>query len=357
MTRVAVELHPVAIVVTDTTRGMAPIGRSDPEAPKAEKVPKPVLNIRKALAEHNAEPTVENLQKFVSKKDLNNLASNLRNTMSAEAKDMYSKLSTDADRRMWLAQYVVDPKQVTARGFNRTTAFDKASSDSKAEWLTETQIAKELNDPDTAKLLVSSGDLQERPHEFPSLAKQGMKQYLFSRTSVMRSTGFMDEGGVEGHTELKDTEFSEVKDNIIASFGKGAQKRRIVAKEPESDEKRRRKEVQSQRNTSSRKVKSLIDRASNDIMGLERELPKLADKGYPEQMQVWCKERIMEMRAHIEQGQAVYNMEVTKVNRDSASVEDLKADGRRLDDALQTLEAAYSQWKTKGGSEVRKLIA
>jgi hypothetical protein len=44
------------------------------------------------------------LQKLLSAKEMNNLGNNMRNSMSQQVKEEYSKLSTDLERKNWLAQ-------------------------------------------------------------------------------------------------------------------------------------------------------------------------------------------------------------------------------------------------------------
>jgi len=213
-----------------------------------------------------------------------------------------------------------------------------------------------LNDMEAAKLLCQSGELQSRASEYAILAKQGMMQYWFSMNMVRTSTGTIEENGVEANSELKDTEYTEVKDHMASSLGKPVTKRKLPAKEPESAEKRRRREVQTQKSISMRKCKTLVDKAMNDILGLEGNLPKLVAKGYPETMMVWCQEKIEGMRQDISKAQAVYNEEVVKVSTDAESVESIETTAKKIDNACVELDTAYSSWKKHSGAEVRKLI-
>jgi hypothetical protein len=332
------------------------------KAPKTDggegglKVPKPVVAARGKL--QGEEITAENLTKFLNKAELNNLANSFRNTMTAQVKDDYSKLKSDADRRGWLAQYIIDPQTASCSGFNKTTAFNKTSSDTEACWLHQSQIAgpNYLNDPAAAAILCASGELADRASEFASLAAKGWKQFYFSMAMVRTSTGSKDENGVQADSDLQGGEFTEVKDHIVNSLGKPVQKKRPAVKEPESAEKKQRREVISMKSIAMRKCKALIDKTTNELVTIEVDLPNLTLKGYPELMIDWCKAKIQMMRDHIGVAQQVYNDEVVKVSQDSSKTEEIEADGKKIDQALQALDSSFSEWKKTAGSEVKKLI-
>ena len=93
-----------------------------PMAPEP-KVPKAVARAREALKARGLDPSGQNLKQALPKEDLNRLASTFRGAMSEEAKAGYQQLGTDADRRNWIAQYVIDPSCAQTKGFNKTTAF------------------------------------------------------------------------------------------------------------------------------------------------------------------------------------------------------------------------------------------
>ena len=90
--------------------------------PKAvlDKLPCPVMAARAKLAESGVvafEKSADNVKKIAEalkmcgdKGLLNKLASNCRNTMTPEVKSKYKLLSTDDERREWLAYYVIDAK-------------------------------------------------------------------------------------------------------------------------------------------------------------------------------------------------------------------------------------------------------
>ncbi len=242
---------------------------------KPQKVPKVVERARAAL--HGCDITPSSLKDKLSNKELNNLANTFRNTMPPEVKDEYGKLRSDSDRRQWLCQFVLDPHVASTRGFNKTTAKNSVNSEGQAQWLHLSELAGpiHLNNKELAKALVESGELQERWSEYASLAALGEKQYYFSKETLKRKTGFMEEAGVEAQSDLKSEEYTEVKEHIILSMGKSAAKKRPATREPESAERKRRRELSSNKNAFARKLKILIDRATNELNGMTKDLPKL----------------------------------------------------------------------------------
>ena len=66
--------------------------------------------------------------------------------------------------------------------------------------------------------------MQELPFEFPSLAAKGHKQYAFSMSMARQSTGVTEEAGASVSSELKENEYTEVRDHIVNNVGKFANK-------------------------------------------------------------------------------------------------------------------------------------
>ena len=77
-------------------------------------------------------------------------------------------------------------------------------------------------------------------------------------------------------------------------------------------------------------MQALIDKTTNELATLEADLPKLATRGYPEEMQEWCKAKLREMLVHIKEAQAAYTTEIVKVTS-TATTEDLIGDHKRMD--------------------------
>ena len=88
---------------------------------------------------------------------------------------------------------VLNPALVAAEGFNRSV-FKSETSVEDEMWLTLDQLQgpQFLNSKDHALALVEAGELEERPHEFSSLAQRGIKQYVFCFDASPRA---WDQGG------------------------------------------------------------------------------------------------------------------------------------------------------------------
>ncbi len=73
-------------------------------------------------------------------------------------------------------------------------------------------------------------------------------------------------------------------------------------------------------------------------------------------MQEWCSAKLAVMRTRTAVAQAVYNEEVVKVPSDMVTTVEFESDGKKLEMALQTLEAAFTSWKKDDAAKVKKLI-
>ena len=103
------------------------------------KIPKPVHNARDAMKGIDIDG--ETLKATLSAQQYNLLGASFRQGMLPDVKIKYDKLPTDKDRRQWLAQYVVDPKQAKCEGCSTTEAFVESTSESWSGWLPESVIA------------------------------------------------------------------------------------------------------------------------------------------------------------------------------------------------------------------------
>ena len=105
-----------------------------------------------------------------------------------------------------------------------------------------------------------------------------------------------------------------------------------------------------------RKCHALIDNTTNELATLEADLPKLATRGYPEEMQEWCRSKLRGMTVHIKVAQAAYTTEIVKVTS-TATTEDFIGDHTRMDEAYQALDTAFSVRKKSSGNEVKNIIS
>ena len=82
---------------------------------------------------------------------------------------------------------------------------------------------------------------------------------------------------------------------------KGVQQKRPGTPQPESEDKQRRREANDQIANCMKKCKALIDNTTNAMATLEAELPKVATRGYPEEMQEWCRSKLRGTNVHIKE--------------------------------------------------------
>jgi TPP-dependent trihydroxycyclohexane-1,2-dione (THcHDO) dehydratase len=118
-------------------------------------------------------------------KQVNSLASGFRGAMSPQVKSGYANMSP-AERREWLAQYVLDPETGVNHGFSETKSVNSRKNRETTEWLTEAELGgpKWLNAPHHASILVKSGSLPSRLHEIQALADEKVYQYEYSKQQV-----------------------------------------------------------------------------------------------------------------------------------------------------------------------------
>ena len=79
-------------------------------------------------------------------------------------------------------------------------------------------------------------------------------------------------------------------------------------------------------------------------------------RGYPEQMQAWCKSKLEDMRGHIAATQTTYSEHIVAVPQDTAAVDTLHDATRVIEAAYNSLDNCYVSWKRSNGSEVKKLL-
>ena len=204
--------------------------------------------------------------------------------------------------------------------------------------------------------MCESGELQSKPSEYKSLAEKGYKQFLYTHSKASSSSGTKQENGTKAEAELKEDEYAEVTAHLANSSAKQA-KRNVAPKtaEPESAEKKAKRDASALRNSALRKNKQVVDKATNALKSAEDDSPKLREKGYPEQMVSFCMTMIENFKPKIAKVQTEYNDEVVKVPRDDAS--ELKSVAMALERSSGELESSLKEWIKSDGAHIKKLIS
>ena len=171
---------------------------------------------------------------------------------------------------------MLDPEQTTNKGINKNEVFDGEENNSGWRWLTEEQLASPewLNSVAHAKILVDSGDMTPRPHEWESLAKAGVHQHHFNWSLLNRRTGWKKTAGTLQEVELKPEEVKVVNDSIVsleaglAAPVRKKQKTKTAEKPQETEDHKQAKLSKAARTQSLRKLKITVDKGNKDLKDL-----------------------------------------------------------------------------------------
>ena len=290
------------------------------------------------------------------------LTTAFRTQAEAAVKDEYAKLDSDTARREWMAAFVLDPQGAVSHGINKSICIDETLKHSDGAWMHVWEIGgpEGINCQAAAVTLCASGDLGEgRESEYSSLAAGGHRQYWFSKNFTRSSVGKREERGTESRAELNAGEAQEVRDAISSNAPTRAHKRK-APQQPESPtkaaEKKRRKELTSQRRTTSSKLKSLIDRVTNEHSDLSNKLPVLQQRGYPDMMTAWCETKVDSIKSGISSASTTYATSVTQTVTPSTPLEQLAGEITTLDECTAALAKDHIEWKRGPVAEVTKLV-
>ena len=214
-----------------------------------------------------------------------------------------------------------------------------------------------LNDAEAAKVLCESGDLEPRPHEYPALAAKGWKQYEFSWSKYCTKAGYREEAGTHAEGDMSAEQYEEVTKHLRTNRGSNPRKRAApkAAREPETAEKKLKKANQNFLAACLRKCKSEIEKVVEKANTNRQLLPKLAEKGYPQEMLAWGEQKVQELLAAKEMCQQVYNEQVVKTAVEDAH--ELRSQGELVEQATSQLEKSLKEWLKGSGEEIKKLCA
>jgi len=286
-----------------------------------KKIPKAVGEVRAMFAANKKEITPDTL-KDMGTKDYNKLAANFRNSLCQPAKEQYKALKSDAERRKWIHQYVMDPEFGTLTGWNDTRVFAKTTSVDEEEWKTQEQIEHMLQSKQHAQTIIDSNELESRPHEQCSLARLGVLQYRWISSKVQRAHGQEESAGLRCKADLKASEFTKVKSDMLAEgleIPHGTGKKRKVSAPKVKDKADVTPEEQAitaalaEKNNSFRKCKSMLDRCILDVQIASQELEKVRGKGCPESMYKFFEAGLAQFKEKVKVRQAEYAKLLTAV--------------------------------------------
>lgn len=327
-----------------------------------EKIPKSVQNARDAMAKLGLEVTADNLQKNLDKQTFAAVSQAFRKALSPESKTAYANLRSDAERRAYVNQFILDPEIARTNGFNRTTAIDESMAKATEGWLTREELGGPLwlNSLKNADLLIASKTLPERPHDNAVLAAAGVKAYFFGQHRNHRATGLREEAGVKAACEVKAEEYKAIKDTMHKSATEGSVKRKAsnqrVAAELSPAEKKL-KAANASRATALRKLKAVVDKHSNEYASRKADIPKLLEKGYPDTMADFMQSKLDAFNTDGKAARELHAMEAVMQTEKSAEKSDeVEASTTRMETMTQSLDAAITAWKKGAAADLKQLV-
>ena len=174
----------------------------------------------KALAQLKAELvkkgqfTEEAVQKM-SSAELKNSYSALNDRLKDMFPDLHPKYKThtkETEKRAWVFAFMNDP---VSGGSSCLTMFERRVEEvtnENEEWvhLNELIAPTRLNSPEDATIMISGGDIEERPSEYPSMRAAGKPQYLWNKVTKSLVKKKIISTSVSNENEMTGDQFKTV---------------------------------------------------------------------------------------------------------------------------------------------------
>ena len=200
---------------------------------------------------------------------------------------------------------------------------------------------KHMNDAAAVRAMIEAGELDEKEPELESQRKLGKKMYWWCEAWNQAKDGVRDSSKVTAKVEMKPEEFQEVKDHIVQNHKQPVKRKQVTPVKEVDPNKKRRQQAVSKRSTKLRAVKTKLDSVHNELNGMIADTSKLASKGYPQQMQDWCRTKIKAAMDEIwEPVQEKYNTEAVRTLTDMEPIEAIETCESSWDKELQSFTMA-----------------
>ena len=266
------------------------------------KIPKPILAARAKIQALGLELTAENIKAALTKEELNKAAGAFRTTMKnhQDAQAQYKGASTDVAKFGFLAKFIINPNIAQCFGQNTFTRSSVDGEEGKRVWLSINQMKGPMyyNDESDAIAIAenceSRGD--SRPHEDPTLAALGKKQFLVTLSHEMWKRHKGETATLSTKAELAPADFNTVKRSMmgdesnIEAKARPPKKHRLALEDmtPNTKEKHEQK-LMKQKAASALKLaltalNKLYNTVQRDIADGKRHSASLIDKGFPKEM-------------------------------------------------------------------------
>ena len=318
----------------------------------------PSAIVTKCQALLKADPTTD-LKATLSSKEMNSLQCVFRHKLNGEQSEAYSALKDKAKRLEWIAQFVMDPKQGISTGYSKVSRTSVHKQTVRKRWLTQAEISDLLKSEEMAKRLCASGDLASKPHDFPSLAKEGVLQYHY--TTYLENDDHLttEETGTKLVADLKSDEYTEVTDAMKYGGGASAKPKRKASpggpgNSEVSPELAELKKAKIAKNTALRKVKTLCDK----ITSMTREdgalLPIVVTRGYPQAMSDFLAMKINELDNHCSGVHDLYVNAMTEYEA-SPTIEKLQASCTAFEGYTKELDIKIGDYKKNAQCDLKRM--
>ena len=331
---------------------------ADTPVQAGKRLPKTVEAARSIIAAAGKEVNAQSLS-LIPPAKMNSLATMFRGKMTDEQKTQWGALKDKDARSSWLAQYIIDPEGGIQTGMNKVRCMTEQRSDTTREWLTEEQIGDILKNKEQARILCASGELQKQPHEFKSLADQGIFQYYDRRQKQRDSDVLQDIAEVSTSSDLKHDEFTEVAKDMRNQYGKPPTKKtKPTQKKVETPEEKEFKAARATRSALLRKLKVALDKCSVMVSEDRVLVDRLEATGYPAAMKTFLEANVQQVEDERCKTSGVYAAEVTR--QEITKVDDLPdvlASTKQMERCLQVSDQAVATYKKDWQVDIKRMAA
>ena len=322
------------------------------------KIPKAIVVARQFVGSGNV--AVSDLDK-IPKNTYSIIGTQFRASLTQAQKEKYKTMPAEA-RRGWIAQFISDPQIGKKRGFHEVKATDSKKTVDEEHWLLETQLASPawFNSDTLAHLLCESGELESRPSKYEVFAKKGLKEFKITKAMLQRFTGWEQNAGVVNEAEVSAGEFASATAAILDTgeelFGQKGKKQKPTPKpKPDTPESKALREAVTARATQLRKCKVLYDKVERELQEFEAAICKLAEKGYPSQMQEFLRQKAEPVQDIINGVRQFYATEIAKPKGSAETIQEVSATTSSAEEKHAALENAFGDLKKKHINDVVKL--
>ncbi|CAK0828486.1 unnamed protein product, partial [Prorocentrum cordatum] len=215
-TEIAADVKPAKEPVAD-----AGVNEGDLAALKKLKEPKSVKVARQQLAEKQVDLsslTAEQLKEQLPQSTLKQLYSCLSSTLKTHAPSLHEKYlaaMSDAERRLWLTRFIIDPNSGGCSGSTKTTVKSETKKLTHEGWITKTQMAgpNYAGSPEHAEIY--STFLPSKPHDHEAFRKLNVMLYWWSAESIQKCDGKSESTEVVSAAEMSSSAYDQVRQAML----------------------------------------------------------------------------------------------------------------------------------------------